>query len=208
MIYHYCRVSSRDQNLDRQLKALSACKPADRVFTDKQSGKDFDRPAYQELKRTVNPGDEVLVKELDRLGRNKEETKRELQWFSSHGVTVRILNIPTSLIDFGTQEWVRDMVNNIIIEVLSSVAQEEREKIRQRQREGIDAMPTQNGKRVSAKSGAAYGRPAATISTHPQFPSLYAANRRGEISVTEACERLGICRATWYKLANGMEEAA
>lgn len=201
MIYHYCRVSTKEQNLSRQFAALNAYKTADRVFSDKQSGKNFDRPAYQELKRTVRSGDEVVVKELDRLGRNKEETKQELRWFSEHGVTVRILNVPTSLIDFGTQEWVRDMVNNVIIEVLSSVAQEEREKIRQRQAEGIAAMPIRNGKRISAKSGAAYGRPAAKAT--PEFRDLYEDWRTGGVTVTEACSKLGICRATWYKLARG-----
>ena len=205
MIYHYCRVSTREQNLDRQLNALAAYKPADRVFTDKQSGKDFDRPAYQALKETVVAGDEVIIKELDRLGRNKEAVKEELAWFGKRGVTVRILNVPTTLIDFGDQEWVRDMVNTIIIEVLSSVAQEEREKIRQRQREGIDAMAVVDGKRVSNRNGAAYGRPE---KTPEEFPLLFAAWKAGETSVEKACKRLGICRATWYKLAKGMPAAA
>lgn len=208
MIYHYCRVSTKEQNLDRQLNALTAYKPADRVFTDKQSGKDFDRPAYQALKETVLSGDEVIIKELDRLGRNKEAVKEELAWFGKHGVTVRILNVPTTLIDFGDQEWVRDMVNTIIIEVLSSVAQEEREKIRQRQREGIDAMMVVGGRRVSNRNGAAYGRPAATLDRFPEFPALFSAWQAGETTVVAACERLGICKATWYKLAKGMPEAA
>ena len=208
MIYHYCRVSTKEQNLDRQFKALAQYKPADKVFSDKQSGKDFDRQAYQALKRTVVSGDEVIIKELDRLGRNKDEMKQEIKWFSDHGVTLRILNVPTTLIDFGDQEWVRDMVNTIIIEVLSSVAEEERVKIRQRQKEGIEAMPIVNGKRVSNRNGAAYGRPAATLETHPGFPGLYDAHKRGEISVAKACERLGICKATWYKLSTVLESAA
>lgn len=207
MIYHYCRVSTKEQNLDRQLQALSAYKPADRVFADKQSGKDFDRTAYQELKRTVVSGDEVIIKELDRLGRNKDETKQEIKWFGDHGVTLRILNVPTTLMEFGDQEWVRDMVNTIIIEVLSSVAQEEREKIHRRQAEGIAAMPVVNGKRVSNKNGAAYGRPAATLETHPNFAMLYGAHKRGEITIQKACEQLGICKATWYKLCYEMEAA-
>ena len=197
MIYHYCRVSTKEQNLARQLRALSAYKPADRVFTDKQSGKDFSRPAYQEMKSILVSGDEIIIKELDRLGRNKEEVKSELQELSTAHVTVRILNVPTTLIDFGSQEWVRDMVNNIIIEVLSSVAQEEREKIRQRQREGIDAMPIVNGIHVSAKNGRAYGRPAAVV---PGFRDVLRRHEAGEITVAKACEELHIKKTTWYKL--------
>lgn len=204
MIYHYCRVSTKEQNLSRQIQALNQYKPADKVFADKQSGKDFDRTAYQELKRTVVSGDEVIIKELDRLGRNRDETKQEIRWFGDHGVTLRILNVPTTLMEFGDQEWIRDMVNSIIIEVLSSVAQEEREKIRRRQAEGIAAMPVVNGKKVSMKTGAAYGRPAATFDAYPEFRSMYDAHMRGEITITKACEALGMCRATWYKLAEGM----
>lgn len=201
MIYHYCRVSTKEQNLARQLSSLSAYKPADKVFSDKQSGKDFSRVAYQEMKSILRSGDEVIVKELDRLGRNKEEVKKELQELSAAGVTVRILNVPTTLIDFGSQEWIRDMVNNIIIEVLSSVAQEEREKIRQRQREGIDAMPIVNGVRISTKTGKTYGRPAASLSATPGFTEHYEAWKNGSTTVTEACNTLGISRSTWYKLA-------
>ncbi len=114
MIYHYCRVSSKEQCLDRQLEALSAYKPADKVFCDKQSGKNFDRKEYQNLKRSVLPGDEVIIKELDRLGRNKEEIKIELQWFKQNKVVVRILDIPTTLLDLHGQEWVADMDSGFI----------------------------------------------------------------------------------------------
>ena len=89
MIYGYCRVSTKEQNLDRQTSALTSYKALDRIFSDKQSGKDFARDAYQELKSAVMAGDEVVVKELDRLGRNKEEVKAELEWFKRMGVVVR-----------------------------------------------------------------------------------------------------------------------
>lgn len=204
MIYHYCRVSTKEQNLDRQLNALSTYKPADRVFTDKQSGKNFDRPAYQEMKRCVVAGDEVIIKELDRLGRNKDAMKQEIKWFGDHGVTLRILNVPTTLMEFGDQEWVRDMVNTIIIEVLATVAQEEREKNRARQAEGIAAMKIVNGKRVSNRDGAAYGRPAVTLNQFPEFPALYDAWVKGTETVANACKRLGMCKSTWYKLAKEM----
>ena len=87
MKYFYARVSSKDQNLDRQLELSGDC---DRVFTDKQSGKNFERKGYQELKSIVKSGDEVFVKELDRLGRNKEQVKNEIQWFKDNGVILRM----------------------------------------------------------------------------------------------------------------------
>ena len=123
MRYFYARVSSKDQNLERQLKAArSYTDRIDRVFSDKQSGKNFERTAYQEMKSLLVAGDEVIVKELDRLGRNKELIKDELRWFKENGITVRILDIPTTLLDFGNQDWVRDMVTNILVEVLAAVA--------------------------------------------------------------------------------------
>lgn len=81
MIYFYARVSTKEQNLDRQLKTAKAYKNVDRVFCDKQSGKNMDRHSYQDLKSIVVEGDEVVVKELDRLGRNKSDIKAEIEWF-------------------------------------------------------------------------------------------------------------------------------
>ena len=158
MIYFYARVSSKDQNLARQLEAAKAYKNIDEVFCDKQSGKNFDRAEYLRLKSVVVSGDEVVVKELDRLGRDKEGIKEEIRWFKEHGVILRILDVPTTLIDFQGQDWIADMVNNILIEVLGAIAQQEREKTHKRQREGIDAMQVVNGTRVSAKTGRTYGR--------------------------------------------------
>lgn len=127
--YFYARVSSKDQNLERQLEAArSYTDRIDRVFSDKQSGKNFERTAYKEMKSLLAAGDEVIMKELDRLGRNKELIKDELRWFKENSITVRILDIPTTLLDFGNQDWVRDMVTNILVEVLAAMAEQEREK--------------------------------------------------------------------------------
>ena len=195
MIYHYCRVSSREQNIDRQIAALKAYKPADKVFHDKQSGKNFNRDAYQSMKSLVAPGDEIIIEELDRLGRNKAEMKKELEWFHSQGVIVRILDIPTTLIDFGGQDWIRDMVNNLIVEVLGSVAEQERIKILKRQREGIDAMCVVDGKKISRKTGRTYGRQTIDI---PDFQKFFQKQKDGELTVKECCDILGISRSTWY----------
>ena len=196
MIYFYGRVSSKDQNLARQLEVAKAYKNIDHVYCDKQSGKDFDRPEYQKLKAVVAAGDEVIVKELDRLGRNKDEIKVEIAWFKEAGVDLRILDVPTTLIDFQGQEWIRDMVNNILIEVLGAVAQQEREKTNRRQREGIDAMPVVDGKKFSTKKGCTYGRK--PVELGDDFEKFLKKQKDGLMTVNECCEALGIGRSTWY----------
>ena len=189
--YFYGRVSTKDQNLDRQLASAQAYKNIDRVFKDKKSGKNFDREEYQAMKEILEPGDEVVFHALDRLGRNKDGVKQELAWFREHGVIVRILNIPTTLIEYPAgQEWVMDMVNNIIIEVLAAMAQQEREEMLERQAEGIAAMPVdENGKKISRRTGNGFGRKSKDVDL-----TLNA----GE-TVKDACKRLGISRQTYYR---------
>ena len=199
MIYFYGRVSAKDQNPARQIEVARAYKDVDQVFFDKQSGKDFDRPEYQNLKSVVQPGDEVIIKELDRLGRNKEGIKEEIKWFKDHGVILRILDVPTTLIDFQGQDWIADMVNNILIEVLGAVAQQEREKTNRRQREGIDAMPVVDGKKFSTKKNCTYGRKA--IDVGDDFEKFLKKQKDGQMTVDECCKVLGIGRSTWYARA-------
>ena len=141
MIYGYMRVSTKAQNLNRQEDALLEFGvDKDNIFADKESGKNFDREKYQEMKSILKRNDVLVIKELDRLGRNKKMVKEELEYFKDNGIRVKILNIPTTLIDFPEgQEWVMDMVNNILLEVMSSIAEEERRKIKTRQAEGIAA---------------------------------------------------------------------
>ena len=141
------------------------------------------------MKSILQCGDEVVVKELDRLGRNSDMVKEELKWFADHGVIVRILDIPTTLIEIDGQEWVIKMINNVLIEVLSAIAEQERLKTQKRREEGVAAMPVVNGKKVSAKTGRGFGRPSVEIEVK-QLP--------GE-TVDDACKRLGISRATFYR---------
>ena len=191
--YYYARVSSRDQNLDRQLAAFRALGADEReIITDKQSGKDTDHPGYNALKYTIlRPGDTLVIKELDRLARSKTAIKAELEYYRANKIRVKILDIPTSLIDFPDgQEWVADMVNNILIEVLGTIAERERITIRRRQAEGYAAARAA-GKRV--------GR-------HPtpqpaQWPEIYAAWQAGELTAKAAMERLGLKRTTFYAMA-------
>lgn len=198
--FAYLRVSSKDQNLTRQIVSVKEYRPDIKdecVFADKKSGKDFNRTEYQKLKAEIRPGDELIIPELDRLGRNKEEIKAELRDFKERKVLVRILNVPTTLIEIQGQDWIFDMINNILIEVLGAISEEERNKIRTRQREGIDAMPVIDGKRVSVKTGREIGRPIKEIS---DFQKILQKQKDGEITVKQGCSILGIGRSKWYEL--------
>ena len=200
MIYFYARVSTKGQNTDRQLEAAKAYQNVDEIFVDKQSGKNFDRPEYERMKSKVVKGDEVIVKELDRLGRNKDGVKAELEWFKEHGILVRILDIPTTLMVFPEgQSWVLEMVNNVLIEVMGSIAEQEREKILKRQKEGIAAMPVVDGKKYSTKKGCAYGRK--PVNLGDDFEKFLKKQKYGLITVEECCKILGIGRSTWYAKA-------
>ena len=192
MIYHYCRVSTKEQSLERQYAALNAYKPADKIFTDRQSGKDFLRDGYQQLKAIVVAGDEVVIKELDRLGRNKAEIKAELEWFKNNGVIIRILDLPTTLIEFQGQQWVGEMINNILIEVIGTIAEQERLKIRQRQREGYDALLA-NGEWDKL------GRPKNEVNA-AEFQKILKKQKSGQMTVGECCKKLNISRSSWYRL--------
>ena len=143
--FYYARVSSKEQNLDRQLAAFAALGASERdIITDKESGKDLDRRGYNALKSALlRRGDTLVVKSLDRLSRNKADIKNELQYFHDNGIRLKVLDLPTTMMDCPAgQEWVWDMVNNILIEVLGTIAQQERETIRSRQAEGIAAAFT------------------------------------------------------------------
>ena len=201
MIYAYLRVSTKEQNLERQIVAVKEFRSElskTNIFSDKQSGKNFDRTEYLKLKAVLKSGDELIIKELDRLGRNKKLIKEELDWFRENKIIVRILNIPTTLIDFQGQEWIFEMVNNILIEVMTSLAQEEVEKREKRQQEGIAVMPIVDGKRVSLKTGKPMGSPGKDLK---DFPKFFEKTKNGELSVSESCRQLGISRTHWYRLA-------
>ena len=199
MIYFYARVSSAEQNLARQLERSNEYKVPDRIFSEKKSAESFNRPSYQEMRGLLTEGDEIVVTELDRLSRHKDELKEEIRWYKKKGVVLRVLDLPTTLQEFNGQNWIGELINDILIDVLSSFAEQERTKIKKRQREGIDAMPVVNGKRMSSKTGKPYGRP--SIATCIDFEKFLEKTKRGELTVTSACKQLGIGRTTWYKLA-------
>lgn len=190
--YYYARVSSREQNLDRQIAAFAALGASERdIVTDKESGKDLDRSGYKALKTAMlRRGDTLVIKSLDRLSRNKADIKNELEYFKESGIRLKVLDLPTTLIEYPAgQEWVLDMVNNILVEVLASIAQQERETIRQRQAEGI-AAAKDKGKHL--------GRPKALKPDN--WNEVIARWKSGEITAVEAMRQTGLKRSTFYKL--------
>ena len=150
--FGYARVSSRDQNLDRQLESLRQYVPDDRdIFIEKKSGKNTDRPELQLLLHSLRAGDTLYIHSLDRLGRNKEDIKNILHELKEKKVIVRILDLPTTMIaahDDVTGSTI-EMVNNLLIEVLGYVAEMERRNIRKRQEEGIE---------IAREKGVKFGR--------------------------------------------------
>lgn len=210
MIYGYARVSDKKQNEDRQIEALEKYGvDSDKIKIDKASGKDFNRPSYQLLRNDIlRAGDVLVIKELDRLGRNKDEIKKELDYFRCKKIRVKILNIPTTLIDFPEgQEWVFDMVNNILIEVLGAIAEEERIKTKQRQREGIDVMPIdpKTGKKMSKKTGKVTGRP-----TFREFPKdweeKYQLYKEGTLKAKQMQSLYNWPKSTFYYMIKQYEK--
>lgn len=195
--YFYARVSSKEQNLDRQLSAFKALGAEERnIITDKESGKNLNRPGYQALKSTIlHKGDTLVIKSLDRLSRNKTDITNELQYFRDNNIRLKVIDLPTTMADLPEgQEWVFEMVNNILIEVLGTIAEQERETIKQRQAEGI-AAAKENGKKL--------GRPAL------QFPSnwdeVYTSWKAGAITAKVAMEQTNTKRTSFYKLVNMTE---
>lgn len=137
-IVAYIRVSSKDQNLDRQLEELKKIGIDEKyIYQDKQSGKDFERIGYQYMKKCLERGDTLVIKELDRIGRNQEELKKEWQYFRDNEINVRVLDLPALNINYNDENLkpLVKMINNIIFEVMSWKAQNERETIRKRQAE-------------------------------------------------------------------------
>lgn len=190
--YGYARVSTREQNLDRQIAALREYIPDERdIITDKESGKSMDRPGYQYLReRLLREGDTLVIKSLDRLGRNKEAVKAELMYYKARHIRVQVIDLPTTMIDLPEEQaWVVDMTNNILIEVYASIAEQERMTIRQRQAEGIAAAKAK-GKNLGRRA----------VQPPEGFEEVVRRWRAGEITAAEAMRQTGVKKTTFYKL--------
>ena len=194
MVFGYARVSTKQQNEDRQLAALKEYGVADNcIYIDKESGKNLQREQYQILRNAIlREGDTLVIKELDRLSRNKSDIKAELEYYQQMKIKVVILDIPTTKITYENEnKWVGDMITVVLIEVLSSMAEQERLKIRKRQAEGIA---------IAKKQCKKLGRP--NVAKPPNWNSVIIAPDRGEITAVEAMKKLRLKKTSFYKLKN------
>lgn len=206
--YAYCRISTTDQNIERQLVSIKEYAPTipdNNIFIDEKTGKDFDRKQYQELKvilehisnaKSENETIELIVEELDRLGRNADGIKKELMWFKEHNIIVRILEIPTTLIEVDeSNRWVMEMVANILIEVYAQLAQVELEKRAKRQAEGI----------AIAKAKGVYKGRKPIVINECLFESVYHKWKAGDITARQAMKELSIKPNTFYRRVSDYE---
>lgn len=187
MVYGYIRVSTREQNEDRQRIALTAAGiPAENIYLDKQSGKDFCRPQYQNLMKKIEKDDLLCIKSIDRLGRNYEEIQNQWRLLTKErGVDIAVLDMP--LLDTRRgKDLIGTFLSDIVLQVLSFVAENERTTIRQRQAEGIAAAKAR---------GVRFGRP-----SHPlpdNFPEVYRHWIAGDLRGVEAAKQCSMPLSTF-----------
>lgn len=192
-IYGYVRVSSMDQNEDRQMIALrEADVPEKNIFMDKQSGKDFDRPNYKKLVRKLKAGDLLYILSIDRLGRNYEEIQKQWRVLTKEiGVDICVLDMP--LLDTRSgKDLMGTFIADLVLQILSFVAQSERENIKKRQAEGIAAAKLR---------GVRFGRPRKPVPE--QFWKLKQDWENKKITSREAAQQLSIAQDTFLRWAHG-----
>lgn len=198
----YHRTSTKEQHLDRGLAEIKAyCEqngiPLKKIYTDQQTGKNFDRPRYTVMKEDVlEAGDVLIITELDRLGRSKKDTMKEIQHYRDNGIRLMVLELPTTLMDLSKmdnslQAMMLETINNMMLELYASMAQAEIEKKEKRQREGIEAKK----KRGEWED---YGRP--SIEKPDNWDIVIAQWKEKEITAVEAMKRLGLKKTSFYKL--------
>lgn len=189
MIYGYIRVSTREQNEDRQLIALrEMAVPEANLFIDKQSGKDFDRPQYQKLLRKLKKDDLLYIKSIDRLGRDYEEILKQWRILTKEtGIDIVVLDMP--LLDTRRgKDLMGTFLSDIVLQVLSFVAENERANIRQRQAEGIAAAKAR---------GVKFGRPKKQLPV--DFDKIVREWKEKRLSLAEVLQRCGMSEATFYR---------
>lgn len=194
-VYGYIRVSSTDQNEDRQLLALREREvPEQNLYMDKQSGKDFERPEYRRMVKRLKKDDLLYVKSIDRLGRNYGEILEQWRLLTKEkGVDIVVLDMP--LLDTRNgKDLMGTFIADLVLQILSFVAQCERENIRQRQAEGIAAAKAR---------GVPFGRP--TLPLPENFEQVVARWRRKELSFASTLEQTGMRPATFYRRLKEIE---
>ena len=207
--YGYHRTSTREQHLDRGITEITEyCEQnrleLERIFTDQQTGKNFNRPRYQVLKEDVlRSGDELIITEVDRLGRNKRDTLKELQYFRDHNIRVKILELPTTLMDISKLDnnmarMLMETVNNMLIELYAAMAQAEIEKKEKRQREGIET-------KKAKEDWSDYGRP--SFMSDDEFRIQYQKVVDGYIRQTQLMKELNMSKTTFYRYKSRIKES-
>ena len=199
--YACWRVSSTEQNEARQLKAFAECgEKIDEIFGDKMSGKNMDRPDYQRMIAKLEPGDLVIFSSLDRMSRSYDDIAEEWRFITKEkGCDILILDMADLLDTRKGKDLVGTLISDIVVKLLSYVAQTERENIKKRQTEGIAAMPVdENGRKVSQKTGRGFGRPE---KKPDNFADILRRQKEGLLSVKEAMAEAGVGRTRWYELA-------
>ena len=188
-IYGYIRVSSTDQNEDRQRLAMRARKiPPDNIFTDKQSGKDFQRPQYRRMVKKLRPGDLLYILSIDRLGRNYREIQEQWRVLTKErGVDVCVIDMP--LLDTSTaKDLMGTFIADLVLQILSFVAENERANIKQRQEQGIAAAKAR---------GVRFGRPEKPVPG--DFPEIVRKWERQELDIGGVLKLCGMSDATFYR---------
>lgn len=197
--YGYQRISTKEQHTDRQFQALLDAGVEERfIFTDKQSGKDFLRPQYQVLKNALRQGDCLIVKEISRLGRNYTEILQEWSYITKEiGADIIVLDMP--LLDTTqSKDLLGSFVSDIVLQILSFVADNERTEILKRQKDGIAAA------RRDPDRWKNYGRPNVCIPHN--FPEIYNRWQNREISAVQAMKILNLKKTTFYKFVKDFRE--
>ncbi len=196
MIYGYIRVSTKEQNEDRQLHALRCAGiPDENIFMEKRSGKDFDRPQYRRLLRKMKRDDLLCIKSIDRLGRNYAEILEQWRVLTKdRGIDIVVLDMP--LLDTRRgKDLLGTFLSDIVLQVLSFVAENERESIRQRQAEGIAAAKAR---------GVKFGRAPKPLPDN--FPGVYHRWKTGDLTGTAAAKLCGMPLSTFRYRAQRFEE--
>ena len=199
--YASWRVSSNEQNEARQLKAFRECgEKIDEIFGDKMSGKSMARPDYQRMIEKLEPGDLVIFSSLDRMSRSYDDIAEEWRYITKEkGADILILDMRDLLDTRKGKDLIGTLISDIVVKLLSYVAETERQNIRKRQSEGIDAMPVdENGRKISKKTGRGFGRPE---KNPDNFFEVLQRQRAGEISLKDALTETGLGRTRWYELA-------
>ena len=198
-VWGYARVSSKDQNEERQVaELLPLVSSRSHLIVEKQSGKNFERPKYLWLKDIMDKGDTLVIKSLDRLGRNYNQIKEEWSELVNQGIYIKVLDSPIlNTSEYKTNDLMAQFMSNIVLEVLSFVAENERKNIKRRQAEGI-ALAKSSGKHI--------GRPRAEFPSN--WATVYSQWKQGSITAVQAMRDCGLTKTTFYKLVKQYEKSS